>query len=178
MGGSFTEQLDAGFVDVFRKLHPTAKGNYSYWSQRAGNRAPNKGLRLDYFVASEDMFEKDSRVIPRDSYMIMDQMGSDHAPVVMKAIPWPHPVPLDFFDPFGLQKNMSPEKKAKGLVAEINNGRLAMLGMMGFVAESKVPGSVPVLKGLIPAYSGEVMAPFSAGDSSLPFVDGMLSWVP
>lgn len=81
---SFTTQLEAGFVDIFRKLHPDAKGNYSYWSQRAGNRLPNKGLRLDYFVASQDMFEDDSRVIPRDSYMIMDQMGSDHAPVVLE----------------------------------------------------------------------------------------------
>lgn len=81
---SFTRQLDAGFVDVFRKLHPTAKGNYSYWSQRAGNRTPNKGLRLDYFVASQDMFKDGSQVVPRDSYMIMDQMGSDHAPVVLE----------------------------------------------------------------------------------------------
>lgn len=81
---SFTEQLDAGFFDVFRKLHPDAKGNYSYWSMRAGNRVPNKGLRLDYFVASKDMFLEDSRVVPRDSYMIMDQLGSDHAPVVLE----------------------------------------------------------------------------------------------
>ncbi|VEU42594.1 unnamed protein product [Pseudo-nitzschia multistriata] len=81
---SFDQQLEAGFVDVFRKLHPDAKGNYSYWSQRAGNREPNKGLRLDYFVASEEMFLEDSKVIPRDSYMIMDQLGSDHAPVVLE----------------------------------------------------------------------------------------------
>ena len=50
----------------------------------------------------------------------------------------PHPVPFDLYDPFGLSKNRSPEKKAKGLIAEINNGRLAMLGIMGFLAESKV----------------------------------------
>lgn len=81
---SFTAQLDAGFVDVFRRLHPDAKGNYSYWSQRAGNREPNKGLRLDYFMASDDMFHEDSQAIPRDSYMIMNQMGSDHAPVVLE----------------------------------------------------------------------------------------------
>jgi exodeoxyribonuclease-3 len=81
---SFDKQLDAGFVDVFRRLHPDAKGNYSYWSQRAGNREPNKGLRLDYFVASKEMFHEDSKVIPRDSYMIMDQLGSDHAPVVLE----------------------------------------------------------------------------------------------
>jgi len=81
---SFTEQLEAGFVDVFRRLHPTAKGNYSYWSQRAGNREPNKGLRLDYFIASTEMFAEESNVIPRDCYMIMDQLGSDHAPVVVE----------------------------------------------------------------------------------------------
>merc|ERR1719198_1888123 len=73
----------------------------------------------------------------------------------------PHPVPLNLFDPFGLQKTMKPEKKAKSLLAEVNNGRLAMIGLMGFLAESKVPGSVPALgKFGIAAYSGELMAPF------------------
>ena len=72
----------------------------------------------------------------------------------------PHPVPFDLFDPFQLSKNASPEKKAKGLVAEINNGRLAMLGIMGFVSAAKIPGSVPALEGVVKAYSGEVMAPF------------------
>ena len=92
----------------------------------------------------------------------------------LKKAGFPHPVPFDLFDPFGLSKNASPEKKAKGLLTEINNGRLAQLGIMGFMAESKIPGSVPALKGLIAPYAGEVMAPFSAGDADLPYVADML----
>merc|ERR1719253_1912688 len=55
-----------------------------------------------------------------------------------------HPT-LDLFDPFGFSKKKTPEQKEKGLLIEINNGRLAMLGIMAFVAENKVPGSVPAL---------------------------------
>merc|ERR1712072_1489044 len=57
----------------------------------------------------------------------------------------PHPVPLDLWDPVGFAAKATPEKKASSLVAEINNGRLAMLGIFGFLAESKIPGSVPAL---------------------------------
>jgi hypothetical protein len=74
----------------------------------------------------------------------------------------PHPVPFNLYDPFGLSKKASPEKKARGLEIEINNGRLAMLGLFGFLCEATIPGSVPVLNGIIPAYSGQVMAPFTA----------------
>jgi len=81
---SFTEQLDSGFVDVFRRLHPNAAGHYSYWSQRAGNRPPNKGLRLDYFICDSSFFDEGSNVVPRDSYMLNEQEGSDHCPVILE----------------------------------------------------------------------------------------------
>ena len=81
---SFQEQLDAGFVDAFRELHPDKQGHYTYWSQRAGNRLPNKGLRLDYFVCDTSMFSSDSKVVARDSYMLPDQLGSDHGPAVLE----------------------------------------------------------------------------------------------
>ena len=57
---------------------------------------------------------------------------------------------------------------ARGLKAEILNGRAAMLGLMGFLSASSVPGSVPFLAGIegFPKYAGDVMAPFS-GDFTL-----------
>jgi len=72
----------------------------------------------------------------------------------------PHPMPLDLFDPFGLSKSASAEKKAAGLVKEINNGRLAQIGIFGFLAESKVEGAVPAISGMIKHYDGDYMIPF------------------
>eukprot|EP00518_Triparma_eleuthera_P004100 CAMPEP_0182452938 /NCGR_PEP_ID=MMETSP1319-20130603/208_1 /TAXON_ID=172717 /ORGANISM="Bolidomonas pacifica, Strain RCC208" /LENGTH=249 /DNA_ID=CAMNT_0024650821 /DNA_START=560 /DNA_END=1309 /DNA_ORIENTATION=- len=71
-----------------------------------------------------------------------------------------HPI-FNLYDPFNLAKNMSEEKKANRLVMEINNGRLAMLGIFGFLSAQKVEGSVPLLKGVVPHYDGEVMQPFT-----------------
>jgi len=73
----------------------------------------------------------------------------------------PHPVPFNLYDPFGFSLNRPEEDKARGLICEINNGRLAMLGIMGFLAEQKVTGAVPLLTGVVPHYDGDVMAPFS-----------------
>jgi len=72
----------------------------------------------------------------------------------------PHPVPLNLFDPFGFSKKKTEAQKAEGLIKELNNGRLAQIGIMGFVAASKVDGSVPFLTGIIKHYDGDVMQPF------------------
>jgi hypothetical protein len=88
----------------------------------------------------------------------------------------PHPVPVNIFDPFGFTKKLSDEQKARKLNIEVNNGRLAMLGLMSLVSEAKVPGAVPALAGLIKKYDGQPMGPFSENDLSLGFVKQMLEY--
>merc|ERR1719478_1378136 len=90
-----------------------------------------------------------------ESKYILEQSGGKH--YMSGGVPgkfpslkgvMPHPVPLDLWDPFGFTSKLSAEKKERGLLVEINNGRAAMLGIMAFLAEQKVPGSVPALGSL------------------------------
>ena len=55
---------------------PYPRGVFSYWSQRARNRNVNRGLRLDYFLASPAAMPLVSDAFVRD-----DIYGSDHCPV-------------------------------------------------------------------------------------------------
>jgi len=97
-------------------------------------------------------------------------------PSLKEATDIPHPVPFDLYDPFGFSKNMDEETKQRRLLMEINNARLAQLGIFSLISASKgliVPG----LDGLIPPYSGQPMAPFAEIDAGLPFVQQMLDGV-
>jgi hypothetical protein len=82
------------------------------------------------------------------------------------------PYGWDLWDPLGTVQKLSPEEKERKLLVEVNNGRLAMLGIMAFLAEAKIPGSVPLLTGIIKPYAGEPMAPFDVSDN-LPLVSYM-----
>ncbi len=66
------------YVDAFRKFHPEGD-NFSWWPNRKGFREENKGYRFDYFLVS-NTFENTLT----DSYILKDQMGSDHAPIVLE----------------------------------------------------------------------------------------------
>ena len=66
------------YVDAFRKFHPEGD-NFSWWPNRKGFREENKGYRFDYFLVS-NTFENTLA----DSYILKDQMGSDHAPIVLE----------------------------------------------------------------------------------------------
>ncbi len=86
---SFSKLLQGtGMVDTFRHIHPEARGVYSYWSQRAGNRPYNRGMRLDYFLASAPLMGTGGGdAFPRvlDAFVLDEEAAlvgmSDHAPV-------------------------------------------------------------------------------------------------
>jgi len=85
--------------------------------------------------------------------------------------------PLPLFDPFGFTADLSEEEKATKRLREVQNGRLAMIGLFSLISEARVPGAVPALAGLVKPYDGEVMGPFSAADAGLPGVSTMLEGV-
>ena len=51
-------------------------------------------------------------------------------------------------DPLGIMDTLSPEDQLKRQNRELQNGRLAMIGAMGFSSAALIPGSVPALKGV------------------------------
>lgn len=68
--------IGAGYIDTFRKAHPTKEQSYTWWSYRAGARERNVGWRIDYFCVNKhaaDMVKK--------SFIMPEIMGSDHCPV-------------------------------------------------------------------------------------------------
>jgi exodeoxyribonuclease-3 len=75
----FSAILAAGFVDVFRQLHPTQKDAYTWWSFRSQCRSRNIGWRIDYFLASEKFFPRITRC-----EILGHWSGSDHAPILLE----------------------------------------------------------------------------------------------
>ena len=73
---SFGRLLDAGFVDTFRRLHPTQTEAYSWWSYRMHARANNAGWRIDYFLVSQD-----AAADVTSASILSEVPGSDHCPV-------------------------------------------------------------------------------------------------
>ena len=79
--GKFTELLNAGFVDIFRKLNPTLTGAYTWWSYLRKARLTNAGWRIDYFLISERLVDN-----VESAQIASDIQGSDHCPVTMQLV--------------------------------------------------------------------------------------------
>ncbi|MFM1539161.1 exodeoxyribonuclease III [Helcococcus bovis] len=74
----FTELLNAGFIDTYRYFYPDIPDMYTWWSYITKARDRNIGWRIDYFVVSKDF---EDRLL--DASIHMEQLGSDHCPVVL-----------------------------------------------------------------------------------------------
>jgi len=69
----------AGLVDVYRQLHPTATdAAYTWWSNRGQAYANNVGWRLDYHLATEGLASG-----ARSADIYKGEKFSDHAPLTI-----------------------------------------------------------------------------------------------
>ena len=70
---------EAGKVDVYRQLQPTATdAAYTWWSNRGQAYAKNVGWRLDYHLATPAM-----AALARTEQIYKEQRFSDHAPMTV-----------------------------------------------------------------------------------------------
>lgn len=77
----FSEFLQMGFVDSFRKFYPEAQNVYSWWSYKDNARQKNNGWRIDYICVTENLVKN------LKSCQILDQQdGSDHCPVMVDLV--------------------------------------------------------------------------------------------
>ena len=73
-----TELFDqAGFEDVFRKLHPELEA-YTWWSNRGQAWAKDVGWRIDYQIATPEIARK-----AKSTGIYKEQRFSDHAPLIV-----------------------------------------------------------------------------------------------
>ena len=142
-------------------------GCFEIWSEnsavlaRQGEKHYMRGGKPGFFPAFKGQTLKQIGYSNQDSENISEDF--DGATALFPALI--HPVPFNLFDPFGFTAKLSDEQKAKKLNIEISNGRLAMIGLAGFIAEASIPGAVPLLSGVVKPYAGDVMQPFEV----LPF---------
>lgn len=70
---------EAGFMDVYRHLHPNTEDEcYTWWSQRGQAYAKNVGWRIDYQIATPGITKKAQRV-----EIYKGEKFSDHAPLII-----------------------------------------------------------------------------------------------
>ena len=65
-----------GLIDVFRKLNPGLRDQYTWWSYRWWARERNVGRRLDYFWVNPELFDKVEEMVHQ-----VEVFWSDHCPI-------------------------------------------------------------------------------------------------
>lgn len=72
------EVLESGLVDVGRRLAPDDDGLFTWWPPWRDEKAKNRGWRIDYVLATSDLFDRVARCV-----VMKDEGTSDHAPVMV-----------------------------------------------------------------------------------------------
>lgn len=73
-----TKYVESGFVDTFRVFNQNPH-QYSWWSYRANARANNKGWRIDYLMATEEMKNR-----LKNADILQEVKHSDHCPILLQ----------------------------------------------------------------------------------------------
>jgi exodeoxyribonuclease III len=77
----FRRLIDAGFIDAYRLLHPSAEKRYTWWSYKEAGRIGNRGWRIDHICVSRGLEKSVVRAEIHD-----DIRGSDHCPVLVELV--------------------------------------------------------------------------------------------
>ncbi len=75
--------LNLGLIDAFRVKNPQNAG-YSWWDYRGNAWQYNKGMRIDYLLASPQAFDKVISCSVEDKGVRDLEKASDHCPVVVE----------------------------------------------------------------------------------------------
>jgi exodeoxyribonuclease-3 len=68
--------IDAGYIDTFRYLYPTAGNRFTWWSYTCRSWERNRGWRFDYIFASRELIR-----YVQESFIMSSVRYSDHCPI-------------------------------------------------------------------------------------------------
>ena len=80
----FRELLNYGFKDVFRLINKS-KQEYTFWDYMAGSWQKNYGMRIDHFLASDNLLENIKK-IEINKKPRAETKPSDHTPIEIEII--------------------------------------------------------------------------------------------
>ncbi len=80
----FRELLNYGFKDIYRLINKT-KQEYTFWDYMAGSWQKNYGLRIDHFLASDNLLEN-IKSIQINKKPRSKTKPSDHTPIEIEII--------------------------------------------------------------------------------------------
>ena len=78
----YRKMLATGYTDVFRSLHPGLLGQFTYWDYFRAAFEHNRGIRIDHFLASEDVAKR-VQSCEIDKAPRGWERPSDHTPILL-----------------------------------------------------------------------------------------------